>query len=258
MPFVAKTALAQEVVLDNDRWCDEQHDHWNDSDQVHYCEVREIKLDDRGTLKIDARPNGGISLEAWDKDEILVRAKVTTAARSKEDAIELARRVSISTGSTVEADGPRTDDQEWYSVSFEVFAPAKTDLDLESQNGGIAISNMTGRTRFETQNGGVSLVAMSGDVSGETTNGGVSVDLTGDSWNGAGLDVETTNGGVSIAVPNGYSAELETGTVNGRMKVDFPVMVEGTFDNKLSATLGEGGKTIKVTTTNGSVRIKRG
>ena len=59
-------------------------------------------------------------------------------------------------------------------------------------------------------------------------------------------------------MPNGYSAELETGTVNGRIHVDFPVMVEGTFDKRLNATLGDGGKTIRAVTTNGSVKVKRG
>lgn len=258
--ITAPSILAQKVtVKNNDAWCERDHDDWKDGDHYQYCEVREITLSSRDELTIDAAPNGGVSVRAWDKDHILVRAKISTGARkSAVAASELAKMVSVQTDGTIESDGPRTKNDEWYSVSYEVFAPSSTDLDLESQNGGIAINGMGGRSRFRTQNGGVSLAAVSGDVSGRTTNGGISVELEGNSWAGKGLDVETTNGGVSITVPNGYSAKLETGTINGRIHVDFPVMVEGTFDRRLNATLGDGGKTIRAVTTNGSVRVKRG
>jgi DUF4097 and DUF4098 domain-containing protein YvlB len=249
------TITAQDFsVAEDDKWCDREHHH----DGYEYCEVRETRLSALRELEVDAAPNGGISVRAWDKDEVLLRVKVTASAESEERAGELARRISISTRGTIEADGPRSDKDEWFSVSYEIYAPRSTDLDLESQNGGITIEGMTGKTRFSTQNGGVTLSTLAGDVEGETTNGGLTVELDGKSWEGAGLDVQTTNGGISIVVPSGYSAELETGTVNGRIKVDFPVMVEGTFDKRLNATLGEGGKTIRAVTTNGSVRIKRG
>ncbi len=263
--FLAVTLLAtpavlaqRAVVVEDDSWCSDEHGHWDDGDHYRHCEVREITLSSRDRLNVDAAPNGGISVIAWDEDQILVRAKVTASGKSPQSAAKLASDVEISTNGTIEADGPRSRDDEWYSVSFEIFAPECTDLVLESKNGGISIDGMCGRIRFETLNGGVSLKDVAGDVVGSTTNGGISVELAGESWDGRRLDVETTNGGVSITVPNGYSAELETGTVNGRISVDFPIMVEGTLDKRLNATLGEGGKTIRAVTTNGSVRITRG
>lgn len=257
--LIAPFALAQEsVISEDDPWCEDRHGHWSDDDSYEYCEIREIELSQRDGLDIDAAPNGSIAVRSWDEDGILVRAKIGAHARSDEAARELAEQVSISTSGSIEADGPRTGNKEWFSVSFEIYAPASTNLDLSTRNGGISIEGMSGRTEFQSLNGGVSLNALSGDVSGTTTNGGITVDLDGDSWSGRGLDVETTNGGVSVLVPNGYSAQLETGTVNGRVDIDFPVMVEGTFDDRLSTTLGDGGKTIRVVTTNGSVRIKRG
>jgi hypothetical protein len=58
-----------------------------------------------------------------------------------------------------------------------------------------------------------------GDIRGETTNGGLNIDLKGDRWDGAGLDVETHNGGVRMTLPENYSAELETGTTNGGVTI---------------------------------------
>jgi DUF4097 and DUF4098 domain-containing protein YvlB len=103
----------------------------------------------------------------------------------------------------------------------------------------------------------VHLTRVGGDVRGRTTNGGVDVELEGSTWDGEGLDVETSNGGVKLAIPANYSANLETGTVNGRLNVDFPVTVQGRLDKNINATLGSGGPPIRVRTSNGGVRISR-
>ena len=60
-----------------------------------------------------------------------------------------------------------------------------------------------------------------------TRNGGLNVTLSGDRWDGEGLDVETSNGGVTVTIPDGYNAELETRTVNGGLRIDFPITVQG-------------------------------
>ena len=67
-----------------------------------------------------------------------------------------------------------------------------------------------------------------GDVRAHAQNGGLNVRLTGTHWEGAGLDAETQNGGVRLVVPEGYSARLTTGTVNGGMRTDIPITVSGT------------------------------
>jgi len=98
---------------------------------------------------------------------------------------------------------------------------------------------------------------LGGEVHGRTTNGGLTVELAGDRWDGSGMDVTTTNGGVKLDVPSNYSAHFETATVNGGMKVDFPVTVQGRLTKEMSFDVGQGGQTIKVTTTNGGVKITK-
>ncbi len=53
------------------------------------------------------------------------------------------------------------------------------------------------------------------------------------------------------------SARLETGTVHGGMRIDIPVTVQGKIEKELSIDLGSGGPTVRATTTNGGVSIKR-
>jgi hypothetical protein len=98
---------------------------------------------------------------------------------------------------------------------------------------------------------------VSGDVRGSTVNGGLNVELDGDHWEGAGLDARTTNGGVSVKVPDGYSCRLAVATVNGGVRADFPLTVQGRLDKNLDVTLGAGGAPVRLATTNGGVHLKR-
>ena len=67
-----------------------------------------------------------------------------------------------------------------------------------------------------------------------------------------------SNGGVRVRIPEGYSARLETGTVNGGIDIDFPVTVRGRIGRQVTTDLGQGGATVRVMTTNGGVVIRRG
>lgn len=251
----AMPAAAQQTVVQDAEWCGE----WRpDHDRGWHCEVREATLQPDGRLSIDGSRNGGIDVEGWDRDRILVRARVHARARTDEAARRLASDVTIETaGSRVEASGPATDRRESWSVSYRVFVPRRMDLDLRAENGGIAIDGVRGRIAFQTRNGGIGLREVAGDVRGRTQNGGVSVDLAGDGWEGPGLHVETQNGGVRLTLPEDYSAELETGTVNGGMEIDFPIMVQGRIGRRIRTTLGDGGSPVRVTTTNGGVVVRR-
>ena len=220
-----------------------------------YCELRTLELAPLGALQVDAAPNGGIKVVAGGDGEVRIQAKVSVWGRSERDARDQAAGIHIYTdGGRIRAESERRDN---WSVSYRIHAPRQTDLDLESYNGGISVAGIEGYLQMETHNGGLSLDSLAGDVVARTRNGGVSVTLDGDRWDGRGLDVETRNGGVSVDVPAEYSAELETGTVNGRIRIDFPVVVRGEIGRKLTTTLGSGGAPVRIVTTNGGVRIDK-
>ena len=181
--LVATPATPQQTrVIENDDWCDRHG--YGDDDHERYCEVREITLSGgRDVITVDGQANGGISVEGWDRNEILVRAKVQASAERLSEARALVEDVTISTDRTISADGPRSGSRhEWWSVSYELFVPRESNLDLETVNGGIRIEGVSGDMEFHATNGGVTLKGLSGDVNGSTTNGGVKIELTGDRW----------------------------------------------------------------------------
>lgn len=250
---LALMLIAATVAIADWDDCDgfQRDDDWGRKGR--YCEVREIRLPDLGSLVVDAAPNGGIKVEAWDRAEIFVEARVQIWDEDEDDAREKAGGIEIfDDGGRIRAESESRDN---WSVSYRIKAPRATDLELESHNGGISVAGIMGKLRIETHNGGLSLDALAGDVVARTRNGGVNVELAGDQWEGEGLDVETRNGGVKLEMSEDYSAELETGTVNGRIRIDFPVTVQGEIGRSLKTTLGSGGAPIRVKTTNGGVRI---
>jgi DUF4097 and DUF4098 domain-containing protein YvlB len=253
---VGVTAFSQEERSKASLTC---RDNWHSGRLASHCEIKEQTLAATdGTVSVDGRMNGGVSVQGWDRNEILVRAQIQTAGSSDAEAKELAGQVRIETaGGKIFASGPPNRNDYWWSVSYEVFVPRHSNLSLKTNNGGISISDVNGQLEFSALNGGVSLRHVGGTVRGGTTNGGLNVELSGERWEGEALDVKTTNGGVSVSIPENYSAHLETGTVNGSLSVDFPVTVQGNITRELAVNLGSGGATIRAMTTNGGVRIRR-
>ena len=228
------------------------------NDRATHCEMREDTIGGANPLDIDAGRNGGIKVRGWDRGDVLVRSKIQASADRDADARRLVSAVRIDTGGgRVRADGPDTNRDENWSVSFEVSVPRTAMLTVNTNNGGISIEEFRGIAKFHARNGGLTLNNVGGDLRGETTNGGVTIDVTGDHWDGAGLDVETRNGGIRMTLPRGFSAQLEAGTTHGGISVDFPVTVQGQLRGHLETTLGSGGPKLRAITTNGGVTIRQ-
>ncbi len=259
--FVCESASAQRAQRD-DRGKEERglscSDNWG-GDRASYCVMKEQKIAATGgTITVDGRTNGGVTVKGWDQNEIFVRAKIQTQADTDAEAEALAGQIRIETnGGTINAEGPETRKRQGWSVSFEVLVPSNSNISLKAHNGGISIYDVRGRIEFSTQNGGVNLHRLAGAVKGQTTNGSLSIDLIGAGWEGEGMDVKTTNGVVRLSIPDNYSARLETGTVNGGLNNDYPITIQGEIKREISVNLGGGGQTIRAMTTNGGIQIRR-
>lgn len=210
----------------------------------------------KGVWRIDAGENGSVQLSDWDEDEVLICAQVVAWSPDQERAAKLLRSIHVETGGGVlRAEGPAQSKSARWSVSYEIFAPRQTDLDVAALNGAVAVEGIRGRMTLRTENGPLSIIGAGGDIRGRTSNGPLSVTLTGSRWHGQGLDLETTNGPVQLSIPRDYSAELTTGTVNGPMAgADLGARRAGRHRH-VSTVLGSGGAPIRVVTTNGPVTV---
>ncbi len=242
------------VRTDAKRWLDRDQD--GDEEREHYRELREDAWRaPAGTLEVDAGPNGGVIVTGWSRDSVRIVARVQAEAGSEKRAAELAGGVRIvHQGGKLSAEGPDTGDHESWSVTFDLLAPRTRALRLDTENGPVCVAEMNGSMELRTVNGPLVLSAVAGDVHARTENGPLTVSLTGSQWRGAGLDASTENGPVTLAVPRNYSCMLETGTVNGPMKMNIDLTVQGHIDfvnKRVTAKLGSGGPRVRAITTNG-------
>lgn len=246
----------------------DNRDSRDNRDRPLVCEIRETTLGPSGRLDIEPGRNGSITVKGWAQNSVLVRARLEAWAEDDSEARQIASQIRLEqAGGRIRATGPEFsvldgllnwDRYRRWAVSFEIFAPWSTDLELDSHNGGITISDIRGRIEFQSHNGGVRLMRVAGDVSGETHNGGINVELNGNTWDGRQLEVSTHNGGVTLSLPASYSARLETRTHRGRLDSDFPVTVRGRLDsNDRNFDIGAGGPPIRVNTHNGGIRLRR-
>ena len=225
-------------------------------DRAHFCELRNFTLRPGGKISVDGHENGGVAFFGWDRNEVKVVAMIQTNADDDNQAEALAKQIRINTdGGQISAEGPESVSRKWWSVSYEIYVPRRSNLEAVTRNGGVSAADVEGELDLHATNGGIRVENVGGDVRGETTNGGVTASLTGNSWRGKGLDLQTTNGGINLTIPRGYNANLETGTTNGGMRVDFPITVRGLIGKRIQTQLGTGGPPVRVMTTNGGVRI---
>jgi len=239
-----------QMTCDNSNYRDNRH---------RFCEIREQTIPAVARLTVDPGKNGGVTVKGWLRNDILIRSRVESSGGSAGEASALAGLVRVDAAAgQIKASGPDSQRDSWWSVSYEIFVPQMTDLNTAAFNGGINLSDVRGHIEFETMNGGVHLTRVACEVTGQTQNGGIQVELTGRSWEGGQLEARTTNGGVTIAMPENYSAHIQTGTVNGAIDSDFSFTVQGRIrPQNLDFNVGSGGPLIHVSTTNGGVRLRK-
>jgi DUF4097 and DUF4098 domain-containing protein YvlB len=235
---------------------DKDHTNWGWGNQEHACEVRTITIAKPDQLKVSSM-NGGIHVIGEDRQDVKIEAKVQAWATSTSEAADILRQIQIETsGGTIQDKGPNFHwGHQGYGISYVIHAPRQISAELKTLNGGIGLEHLNGDLKFDTTNGGVNLTDLAGDVRGSTVNGGLDISLSGDRWNGKGLQADTTNGGIALNIPDHYSAHLETGTVNGGIEVNFPITIQGDIKHHLTTDIGSGGPTIHAETTNGGVTL---
>src|SRR5438128_423457 len=124
--FVAASLSATSVLVlaqrDNSNHSLACRDSWYSERLVGHCEVREQTLPATGgTISVDGRQNGGVSVKGWERNEIQVRARIQSAALSQPEAEELSKQIKIETaGGRIFANGPATQRDFHWDVSYEI------------------------------------------------------------------------------------------------------------------------------------------
>jgi hypothetical protein len=141
-------------------------------------------------------------------------------------------------------------------VEFVVRVPAGVRFAGHTVNGNVKAESLQSDVRAATVNGSVDIQTQ-GFAQASTVNGSITCRL-GQSRLVSDVHFETVNGNIVLEVPAGLNAEFRASTVNGRIDSDFPIMVTGQISRRsLRGTIGTGGPELRVSTVNGSVRLRQ-
>ncbi len=143
------------------------------------------------------------------------------------------------------------------AVDFEIRVPRGVKVGVWGVNGGVSVDGATSEVLASSVNGSVDAVSVGGPVQASTVNGSVHATmgrLEGDQ----DLEFSTVNGSVVAEFTGDVDANIDLSTVNGRFQTDWPVTITGRIDPRhLRATLGKGGRRIRLSTVNGNVELRK-
>ena len=167
---------------------------------------------------------------------------------------------------------------------------------LHTSNGEIRVQSLRGSLDAETSNSSIELIDIAGDVKAHTSNGhiraeglrgGLEADTSNSSINArlvqvpAGrpvrletsnssvelrlpanfandVRVSTSNSGITLHMPYQVNAHVMARTNNSSISSDFEVAMRGEFSkNRLEGVVGNGGPLIDLSTSNGSIRLRK-
>jgi DUF4097 and DUF4098 domain-containing protein YvlB len=143
------------------------------------------------------------------------------------------------------------------------FHTSRTDLQLARLDGEVEISpsadlsadRAVGPLTLTTRNRNITLERIAGDISVTNRNGSVDVTSAPPLGN---IAVENRNGTVNVTVPEQAGFTVQAETTNGDLENDFSLSTEGNGNRKnFSGTIGKGGPTIRITTTQADVSLKK-
>jgi hypothetical protein len=230
--------------------------------------------------------NGGVTFDAWDRDEVKIEAEKRVKAGSDSEAKRIMDLVRIEVaqdaqGVRIETKLPRRGNGffDWIfgnessaSVTYRIHVPRRAGLDVETVNGAVTVTGTRGKAKMETTNGAIAVTDVQGDLELETVNGGIDVHrsagaLRATTTNGSidaelsdfpddsDLRFETTNGRVSLRLPRDARLSIDAATTNGRVQSAFSVAGGQPGKHSLRGDINGGGGKLYIRTTNGGVDI---
>lgn len=142
-------------------------------------------------------------------------------------------------------------------VYFKVKLPKGVRVEAETVNGDVDVSGARSRVRAGSVNGEVNVVTSAGPVSASSVNGSVRVSM--EKLEGTeGMSFSSVNGSVHLTLPASFDADLQMSTVNGRVRSDFAITLEGRIDpRRMRGTIGKGGRRVKLSTVNGNIELRK-
>ncbi|HLV93647.1 MAG TPA: DUF4097 family beta strand repeat-containing protein [Candidatus Acidoferrales bacterium] len=241
-----------------------------------------VKLDDpsRPALVKASLVNGGITVKAYDGQQVIVEARTRNREPEKSGPGGL-RRLDVSrTGLTVEEENNEvrvSTDSFMRPIDLTISVPVRTSLKLSSVNDGdIVVTGVDGEMDVNDVNGAVTLNHVSGNCVAHALNGRILATFARVNPQKP-MAFSSLNGDIDVTFPADLKANVNIRSDRGDIFSDFDVQLQAAapkqivedsrehggkyrvkIDKSLHGTINGGGPEIQFTNFQGSIYIRKG
>ena len=232
-----------------------------------------------GTVTVTGAPNGSVTIEGWQRNEVEISAEVELQAPTEADLSRLATlnnfvidedanhlRV-ITTGThdrtfmkRMAKDFPRSLIGLPWKIDYHIKVPAQTDLEINAGVGPTRLTGVEGAIRLNAVQTDATLSLTGGLVSVIVQSGTVDLTVPALSWHGLGADIKVASGRLNIGLMPGFSGDIHAAVLRtGEVKNGYPNL-EPLERNSITAQsvrarAGNGGGTLTLTVGDGTIQI---
>ncbi|HSP16099.1 MAG TPA: DUF4097 family beta strand repeat-containing protein [Thermoanaerobaculia bacterium] len=218
-------------------------------------------LDANGRLSVKTH-NGSVTIRTWDRPSVDIEARVADEAFVSEADIKATDVRVDGSGASVNIE---TDYSalSWSSlpwngerppVHYTITMPATARLEVTTHNASTRVNGLRNDVDIETHNGSIDVTNLDGAATVETHNGSVRL-----SFNRFGRDsrISTHNGSMEVQIPNGSRFRVDADGHRLRFDSDFTAAMRRTDRDRFVGDVNGGGPELRLTTHNGSVRLRK-
>lgn len=145
------------------------------------------------------------------------------------------------------------------------------DIQIRSGDGSIRLDQVTGKLDLETTDGSIGLAARPTVLRARTGDGSIRATIEADTVMADNWELTTSDGGVSVTLPGQFNAEIDAETSDGSVRANHPLLEDDRRERSegddrdggresrrsLRTKMGDGGKTFRIRTGDGTIRIER-
>ncbi|HKP80464.1 MAG TPA: hypothetical protein VJT69_00530 [Pyrinomonadaceae bacterium] len=256
--LIREQARAQRVVVSRSRT-------EVDNDRVTAKESRSFAVSGSPRVTINTF-DGQVTIRGWDKPEVMYNA---TKGAPDENSLKDITIQAQQMGSAITITA-NNNDQQYGSVSFDVYVPRQSGLHvssgdgalnldgvsgqitLRSGDGPIEVANGGGQLQVNTGDGVIRVIKFEGQVDARTGDGEIALD-----GNFNSLSARTGDGQISLTVPAGSSFTIETNAPDEISNEGFNVAEDITPSPRVKRwRIGNGGKIFVLKTGDGKILLR--
>jgi DUF4097 and DUF4098 domain-containing protein YvlB len=145
------------------------------------------------------------------------------------------------------------------------------DIQIRSGDGTIRLTDTSGKLDLETTDGSIGVEAKPTVLRARTGDGSIRATIQADTAMTDNWDLTTSDGNVTVTLPGAFNTDLDAETSDGVVRANHPLLSAEDNDRhegesrderrehrrSLRAKMGDGGKTFRIRTGDGTIRIER-